>query len=175
MRSSELRGLRWEDVDLRKSELHVRQRADRWGVIGKPKSHAGERTVPIPPLALNALREWKLQCPKGDGDLVFPNGNGHPENHSNIINRAFMPLQVAAGVVTKDGKPKYPGLHSLRHFYASLCINRRADGGLELPLKMVQARLGHASIQMTADVYGHLFARADDGKELADVERMLLG
>jgi integrase len=175
LRSSELRGLRWEDVDLRKSELHVRQRADRWGVIGKPKSHAGERTVPIPPLALNALREWKLQCPKGDGDLVFPNGNGHPENHSNIINRAFMPLQVAAGVVTKDGKPKYPGLHSLRHFYASLCINRRADGGLELPLKMVQARLGHASIQMTADVYGHLFARADDGKELADVERMLLG
>jgi integrase len=39
----------------------------------------------------------------------------------------------------------------LRHFYASWCINRRADGGLELPLKVVQARLGHASIQMTAD------------------------
>jgi integrase len=34
---------------------------------------------------------------------------------------------------------------------ASWCINRRVDGGLELPLKVVQARLGHASIQMTAD------------------------
>ena len=58
---------------------------------------------------------------------------------------------------------KYTGLHSLRHFYASWCINRRVDGGLELPLKVVQARLGHASIQMTADTYGHLFPRGDDG------------
>jgi len=38
----------------------------------------------------------------------------------------------------------------------------------------VQARLGHASIQMTADVYGHLFPRADDGAELAAAERVLL-
>jgi len=44
-----------------------------------------------------------------------------------------------------------------------------------LPLKVVQARLGHASIQMTADVYGHLFPRADDGAELAAAERALLG
>jgi hypothetical protein len=36
------------------------------------------------------------------------------------------------------------GLHAFRHFYASWCINRRADGGLELPLKLIQARLGHA-------------------------------
>jgi hypothetical protein len=49
------------------------------------------------------------------------------------------------------------GLRPLRHFYASWCINRRADGGLELPLKLVQGRLGHASIQITADRYGHLF------------------
>ena len=63
----------------------------------------------------------------------------------------------------EDGKPivttKYTGLHALRHFYASWCINRRVDGGLELPFKMVQARLGHASIQITADRYGHLFPR----------------
>ena len=63
------------------------------------------------------------------------------------------------------------GPHSLRHFYASWCINRRVDGGLELPLKLVQARLGHASIQMTADTYGHLFPRGDDGSELAAAER----
>jgi integrase len=48
------------------------------------------------------------------------------------------------------------------------------DGGLELPLKLVQARLGHASIQMTADRYGHLFPSADDGAELAAAERTLL-
>jgi integrase len=47
LRSSELRGLRWYDVDLKNGELHVRQRADRYGVIGKPKSKAGYRTVPF--------------------------------------------------------------------------------------------------------------------------------
>jgi len=86
-----------------------------------------------------------------------------------------MPVQLKAGVVKKKGKAKYTGMHALRHFYASWCINRREDGGLELPLKTVQARLGHASIQMTADTYGHLFPRGDDGKELAKAERELLG
>ena len=49
LRASELRGLRWEDVDLVKCELHVRQRADRYNQIGRPKSEAGERTVPLTP------------------------------------------------------------------------------------------------------------------------------
>jgi len=40
---------------------------------------------------------------------------------------------------------------------------------------VVQARLGHASIQMTADTYGHLFPRGDDGSELAAAERAFLG
>jgi integrase len=82
--------------------------------------------------------------------------------------------QLAAGIATADGKPKYPGFHALRHFYASWCINRRIDGGLELPIKTVQARLGHASIKMTADPYGHLFPRQDDGAELAAAERALM-
>jgi integrase len=78
-------------------------------------------------------------------------------------------------VVTKAGKAKYTGLHALRHFYASWCINRKEDGGLGLPLKVVQHRLGHSSIQMTADVYGHLFPSGDDGAELAAAQKALLG
>ena len=175
LRVSELRGLRWSDVDLRRGEIHVRQRADRWRVIGRPKSEAGERTIPLPPMVVNALREWKLACPRGELDLAFPNGAGRVEDASNIAERGWIPTQIAAGIVTKAGEAKYPGLHSLRHFYASWCINRRADGGLELPLKVVQARLGHASIQMTADRYGHLFPRGDDGAELAAAERAFLG
>jgi len=77
-------------------------------------------------------------------------------------------------VVNAKGQAKYKGLHTLRHFYASWCINREKDGGLELPLKMVQARLGHASIQMTADRYGHLFPSTDDGAELAAAEKALM-
>jgi integrase len=175
MRASELRGLRWADVDLKHGEIRVRQRADRFNVMGQPKSAAGQRTVPLPPIAISTLREWKLACPKGDLDLVFPNGIGRIESHANIVNRALGPVQIAAGVVTKSGKPKYTGLHSLRHFYASWCINRRVDGGLELPLKMVQHRLGHSSIQMTSDRYGHLFPNGDVGAELAAAEKSLLG
>jgi integrase len=190
LRSSELRGLRWSDVDLRRAELHVRQRADRFNVIGRPKSESGDRTIPLGPLALSTLKEWKLACPKGDLGLVFPNGNGKLENHGNIIKRILWPVQVEAGVTVpvkdasgkpvcdKDGKPvaepKYTGLHALRHFYASWCINRKQDGGLELPMKTVQERLGHSTMAMTSDVYGHLFPRRDDGSEMADAERLLM-
>jgi integrase len=174
LRSSELRGLRWQDVDLKRGELHVRQRADRFGVMGKLKSESGDRTIPLGPLVLNTLKEWKLACPKGELGLVFPNGSGKIEDHANIIKRILWPVQIAAGVVDAKGEVKYAGLHSLRHFYASWCSNRRADGGLELPMKTVQARLGHSSIVMTSDTYGHLFPRGDDGGELAEAEKLLL-
>jgi integrase len=189
LRISELRGLQWDDVDLKRAELHVRQRADRYNTIGKPKSMAGERVIPLPPTLVSVLRKWKLACPKGDLGLVFPAADGSVESYVNITRHALVPTLVAAGVTTpvldEHGKPKRDesgkpiittkyGWHSLRHFYASWCINRRADGGLELPLKVVQARLGHASIQITADVYGHLFPRSDDGAELAAAENALL-
>jgi integrase len=173
LRASELRGLRWSDVDLKKAELHVRQRADRRGIIGPPKSAAGERTAPLPPTVVNTLREWKLACPKGDLDLVFPNGKGKVEFHVNVIHRGLWPTMIAAGVVTQTGAPKYTGLHALRHFYASWCINRKANGGLELPPKEIQDRMGHSSITVTMDIYGHLFPRGDDAAELAAAEAAL--
>jgi integrase len=139
--------------------------------------------VPVPPPVLSALREWKLKAPNSKFDLAFPNGKGNIEGYANIITRGLHPALIAAGVCTivKDddgkvvvddkgepvGQAKYTGLHSLRHFFASWCINRKVDGGLELPAKVVQERLGHASITMTMDVYGHLFPRGDDGAELA--------
>ena len=86
--------------------------------------------------------------------------------------------QVRKPRVDEGGRPmvkaKYTGLHALRHFFASWCINRKVDGGLELPAKMVQDRLGHSSIVMTLDLYGHLFPTNDSRNELAEAERMLL-
>jgi len=111
--------------------------------------------------------QWKLACPRGPHGLVFPNGKGGFENHSNIVQRILCPLQIKAGVVDTKGQAKYTGTHAFRHFYASWCINRKADGGLELPPKTVQQRMGHHSIVVTMDTYGHLFPRGDDGAELA--------
>jgi integrase len=174
LRASELRGLRWDDVDLKRGELHVCQRADRYGKIGRPKSEAGERTVPLPPMVVTALREHRLACSRHDQNIVFANSRGGIEHRNTIVELGFHPVQIAAGIVDEQGGAKYKGLHSLRHFYASWCINRRVDGGLELPLKLVQTRLGHAAIQMTADTYGHLFPRGDDGSELAAAEKAFL-
>jgi integrase len=72
LRASELRGLRWSDVDLDRAELTVRQRADRWGTIGSPKSDAGKRSVPLAPMVVKgawlvrrARRIWFSQPPGG--------------------------------------------------------------------------------------------------------------
>ncbi|RWC97486.1 MAG: site-specific integrase [Mesorhizobium sp.] len=197
MRSSELRGLRWSDVDFERAVISVHQRADDYGEIGRPKSEAGERTIPVPPAAINALREWKLACPRRvtgndaagnpvrELHYVFPTGNGKIESRSNMTKRGFLPTQITAGVTVpsdetnENGKiimlAKYGGMHSLRHFYASWLINRPQDGGLGLPPKVIQERLGHSSIVMTMDVYGHLFPRGDDADEMAAAERALLG
>jgi integrase len=175
LRGSELRGLRWEDVDLKGGELHVRQRADRYNVIGALKSKAGHRVVPLGPLVLNVLREWKLACPRGEHRLVFPTASGRIANH-NHLRRALKATVRAAGLVDPRGQPKYAGLHALRHFYASWCINSVDRGGQGLPAKVVQERLGHSSILMTMNTYSHLFPPGDDaGKRLADAERALLG
>lgn len=197
LRASELRGLRWRDVDLDKREIRVHQRADRFNDIGRPKSLSGERTVPAPPMVINALREWRMICPKrpsgktdADGekimvlDLVFPNGTGKVEQLNNILRRGLHPAWLAAGVAVESGDvdkkgnsvmvPKYTGMHALRHFYASWCINRKEDGGLGLPPKNVQERMGHSTIALTMDRYSHLFPKADDADEMAAAERAFL-
>ena len=187
MRASELRGLTWDDVDFERKVVSVRQRANLWCELGAPKSAAGEREIPMSPMVVNVLREWRLACPKGTADLVFPNGNGHVESHANIANRGFYALQLCTGitepvfddagqpvmepvldekrkpVIDPDGdpvmkqavRPKY-GMHALRHFFASWAIDRGFTA------KRVQALLGHSSIQMTFDVYGHLFPSLED-------------
>lgn len=170
LRASELRGLRWSDVDLDRREIRVHQRADRFNEIGVPKSVAGERVIPAPPVVINVLREWRLAAPRSELDLCFPTGAGSVDQLNNILRRGLHPAWVAAGVAGVDGLSKYTGMHCLRHFYASWCINRQEDGGLGLPPKVVQDRLGHSTIAMTMDTYGHLFPRDDDGSELAAAE-----
>jgi len=158
MRASELRGLVWSHVDFERKVIHVRQRANLWGEIGAPKSAAGEREIPMAPIVFNALREWQLACPRGkDGQLglVFPNGAGNVEAHSNIATRGFSALQLAAGMVDANGRAKYVP-HALRHFFASWAIEQGFSP------KRLQALLGHSSIQMTFDRYGHLFPSLED-------------
>jgi integrase len=181
LRASELRGLRWADVDFDTRQINVSQRADASHRIGKLKSKAAYRSLRLSTLVLNALREWKLLCPKGDLGLVFPNGIGKVESYANLIDRGFGPIQIEAGVTAQKegldaaGAPvlvtvaKY-GLHALRHACASLWIEQGHNP------KQIQTLMGHSSIKVTFDTYGHLFSDAEADQRAAEgVETRLLG
>lgn len=159
MRASELRALRWDDVHFEGGLIHVTQRADAWGMMGPPKSRAGKRDIPLAPIVINTLRAWQLAFPKGALNLVFPTRRGTVANHQNIIGRCFNPLQVACGIMGDDGKPRY-GFHALRHAAASLFIAH-----LGWTPKRLQAVMGHSSIAMTFDRYGHLFEDHEGDRE----------
>jgi integrase len=181
LRASELRGLRWADVDFDARLINVTQRADASHKIGKLKSKMAYRSLRLSSLVLNALREWKLGCPKGDLGLVFPNGIGKVESYANLIDRGFGPIQIASGVVAQKpgqddaGLPvvitvgKY-GLHALRHACASLWIEQGHNP------KQIQKLMGHSSIKVTFDTYGHLFVDNEADQRAAEgVELRLLG
>lgn len=102
-------------------------------------------------MLVEALGPWQSDCPKGELGLVFPNGKGNLESYGNIMRRIFYPLEKETGLFGKDGKPKY-GFHALRHFAASMMIEQG------WPPKKIQSILGHSSITITYDTYGHLFS-----------------
>ena len=170
LRASELRGLTWKDVEpLKAAMLRVRQRADRWDTIGSPKSATRAREVPLAPMVVNALKEWRLACPKGALDLVFADDEGRIEAHHNIHRNALGKAQRDAGMCDSWKAPKY-GMHSLRHAAASLFIEQGFTP------KKVQALMGHSSIQMTFDTYGHLFpSQESDQEAMRQLQARLVG
>jgi integrase len=197
LRPSEERALRWPSLSIdgpadegRHSPqafgLKVVERVDEWNQVGNPKSAAGHRWIPLPASVARLLKEWRLACPKsGKRNLVFPTAGGHYQNPANIHNRIWAPLQKALGladpvldsnghqVLDADGKPKMRHrytLYSLRHAYASIQIELGMDA------KTMQARMGHSSIQLTLDTYGHLWRDPDrDAADMSAIEAWFAG
>jgi integrase len=143
MRLSELRGLVWRDVDLEAGIIHVRQRANAWGIMGPPKSKAGKRDIPLAPIVMNTLRSWRSSS---QGELVFGTRSDKALGMSNFRVHEWEPLLCRAGM---EGRYNF---HMLRHAAASLFI-----AYLGWTPKRIQTVMGHSSVQMTFDLYGHLF------------------
>lgn len=162
LRGSELRGLSWSDIDFKRNLISISKRADKFGVIGEPKSESGTREIVLNKTTAKTLKEWKLKCPKSALGLVFPTSRGTPQNHANLMNRWLRLAQIEAGVTKvkirtgKDGKQvsvavaRY-GMHALRHFCASLWIEA------DFSPKRIQVMMGHSTVSFTFDVYGYLF------------------
>ena len=159
LRASELRGLSWQAIDLAAETVTVFQRADAKNKLGPPKSKAGRRTIPLPDMALQALRKWKLACPPSPAGLVFPSASGGVISHPAMLQGISGPVQIACGLTAGD-KPLY-GLHAFRHACASLWIEQNVSP------KRIQTWMGHSSIQVTFDTYGHLFSQADKDAGIA--------
>jgi integrase len=155
MRPCEVIGLPWKNVDFESGTIEVTQDATETREIGLPKSAAAYRTIHMPAIAMTALKTWRKKCPKSKHELVFPNWQGEVESHGNITNRGWYVLQEQCGLVDAGGKPRYP-LKSLRHVRASLEIHNGATA------KEIQLLMGHSSVKITFDVYGHLFKDHDE-------------
>jgi len=142
MREGELLGLKWDDLDWHNGQIQVRRTYNHTRFY-EPKTKTSKRKIDLAPELIQRLKEWKLACPPGDLNLVFPTSTGTPEDAMNMLKRQFLPALRRAGL------PRMR-FHDLRHTYASLLI----DQG-EHP-KYIQTQMGHSSINVTMDVYGHL-------------------
>ena len=155
MRRSELLGLKWNDVDLILGEVSVTRSLhhlrDGSIVFRSPKTAKGRRTVALPPSAILVLKEhWERQkldrvmlgIPLTDDALVFAQLDGRPLL-PDTVTHAWINLVRRSGL-------KPIRLHDARHSHASLMLKQGVHP------KIVQERLGHASIQITLDTYSHV-------------------
>lgn len=164
LRAGELLALRRCDVDLLRGVIHVRRAlkdVDGRLEFGPTKTHT-QRQVSLPAFLRDMLRTHLVQPLAGDGAdaLVFPSKTGLPLRHNLFYRRHFK--RAVAGDPERDIPAALPpakhGLrfHDLRHTCAALSVAAGAH------VKLISARLGHSSVQITLDRYAHLFPSVEE-------------
>jgi integrase len=152
MRRSELLGLRWDDIDLKKARLSVNR-----GLVAvayemhesRGKTRNSRRAIDLDPTTvkvLTAWRDWQGAEQEAAGvepdDWVFTNTDGKPV-HPHSISQTFERIAARAGV------PRIR-LHDVRHTHGTLLIKAG------VPVKVVSERLGHGNPAFTIDTYQHV-------------------
>ena len=125
-------------------------RLNRVTEFGPLKTRASYRTIPLPGTVVDALNGHLAARDIGDDDLIFTL-EGRPITRQ-AFGHVWRPVAKVAGLNQATG----PGMHALRHYYASLLIRYGES------VKTVQVRLGHASASETLDTYSHLWPDSDD-------------
>ena len=153
LRTGELIGLKWSDIDFKKRILKVersmeyRYKVGEWRV-GEPKSKSGYRTIPLTNEAIRILKEQKRKNSKIDiismewADIVFLCGKGTPVKNSTYDSNLFK-------ICDKAGINRF-SMHVLRHTFATRCIEAKM-----LP-KTLQKIMGHSNIGITMNLYVHI-------------------
>lgn len=153
MRQGELLALRWGDVDFDKNLVHVRRSlaiVKGQFVEKEPKSKRSRRSVALPGVVMDALREHlkKMMAEGNTAAPVFCTRTGNHIAESNFVRKTFTPQLKKSGV-------RHVRFHSLRHFHATSLIAKGYS------IKAVSQRLGHATIEITLRVYGHVIPGDD--------------
>ncbi|MBC7248395.1 MAG: site-specific integrase [Actinobacteria bacterium] len=148
LRQGEILALTGADIDFAREHITVRRTYHYAHGFSDPKTPASRRVVPmIPTLKAILLEYYRSRGTPRPDDLVFSNRAGKPIDRRNLVNRGFERALEASGV------PRIR-FHDLRHTYASMNI----EGGVDP--KTLQAIMGHSSIRVTMDIYGHLYREA---------------
>lgn len=153
LRRGELQALTWGDVDLARGVISVERSWDQKQGLVDPKSAAGRRRVPIAAVLRDYLVRHRLEVP--DAHLAFGRDDGTPFSPSTIGQRA--------GRVWSEHGRRPVTLHECRHTFATLMIAAGVNA------KALQTFMGHSSITVTLDRYGHLFPGSEqDAADLLD-------
>lgn len=133
LRRGELLALTWENIDLERGVLTVQE----------AKTQAGNRTIPLPQVLVEKLRQHQETCHQSRQNLVFTTRNGTPIQARNLV-RTYKSLLRQAGIPDRR-------FHDLRHSCATFLIAQGVN------LHAVKYILGHSTIRVTSDIYGHMF------------------
>ena len=151
MRKGELLGLSWKNVDLKNKKITVKKSLYRNSLINI-KATKQARVLNITQELVDILEDWKLSCPKGDLDIVFPNSTGGFMDPDNMIKRQFNPIIEQAGIENIQ-------FQDIRNTYAYIMLSNNAT------LEYVQAQMGHYSVDVTFNRYGHFIPERKEGYE----------
>ena len=159
LRLGEVRGLRWQDIDLEAGLLHVRRSLQPDGTPTPPKTEAGKRAVPLLPALRRLLVAWRLRSPHTrPADPVICTAEGRPVQERNL-RRALNAAKVAAGLDKTEGRLSS---HSLRYAFASAMATE-----LQVASTTLAKIVGHEYAGFTLRLYAK--DARDDAALTADV------
>jgi len=161
LRSGELWALTWGDIDWQGKQIIVRRSVWK-GQFQTPKSDYSVRKVDVPDELMHQFKLWKMACPVNEHNLLFPSREGKLSAHGNVVRRHFKPMLDIAGI-------KKVSFHSIRHTNVSLRIRANQN------IKYIQQQLGHSSINITLDIYGHLFNDTNFARQQVELLTLSLG
>jgi integrase len=158
MRFGEQSALLWSSIDFEKNIIHVRRAQKKYGKVGKPKSKAGKRAIPLLPSLKAELLKWKLMQSEREArnNLVFANIYGGLAGHD------LWTRSTLERICRQNKLPKIRW-HDLRHHFVSVMIF-----DVDVPATTITKMIGHASVDFTVKQYAKWLEDRDRDLDIAN-------